>query len=311
MTNQIALSLRNTLTGILPPLSMPFDEDGNLVKGALKAQVDFMIESGVRGLVVGGSTGEGHTLSSSEFTAAMIEAHEANAGRVPFVVGLIVQSTREAIDRVKALGNIKIDALQVTPVHYLFKPGREATIEHFRAIWEATKVPILIYNVIPWNYLSIDDMLAIMDAVPGVVGMKQSSGDVKSVSDLVLRAKPENLVLTGIDALLYPSFALGAHGAISALTCAVPGVTVKLFNAVQAGDHKSAKDIHFRLNALWNALRHDNLPACVKYIQHRQGLPMFHPRAPMERVTDEQKQKIDAALGPVLELVDVRAKSAA
>ena len=311
MTNQIALSLRNTLTGILPPLSMPFDGDGNLVKGALKAQVDFMIESGVRGLVVGGSTGEGHTLSSSEFTAAMIEAHEANAGRVPFVVGLIVQSTREAIDRVKALGNIKIDALQVTPVHYLFKPGREATIEHFRAIWEATKVPILIYNVIPWNYLSIDDMLAIMDAVPGVVGMKQSSGDVKSVSDLVLRAKPENLVLTGIDALLYPSFALGAHGAISALTCAVPGVTVKLFNAVQAGDHKTAKDIHFRLNALWNALRHDNLPACVKYIQHRQGLPMFHPRAPMERVTDEQKQKIDAALGPVLELVDVRAKSAA
>lgn len=311
MTNQIALSLRNTLTGILPPLSMPFDEDGNLVKGALKAQVDFMVDSGVRGLVVGGSTGEGHTLSSTEFTDAMTEAHQANAGRAPFVVGLIVQSTREAIDRVKALGNIKIDALQVTPVHYLFKPGREATIEHFRAIWEATKVPILIYNVIPWNYLSIDDMLAVMEAVPGVVGMKQSSGDVKSVSDLILRARPENLVLTGIDALLYPSFALGAHGAISALTCAVPGVTVKLFDAVQAGDHKTAKDIHFRLNALWNSLRHDNLPACVKYIQHRQGLPMFYPRAPMERVTDEQKKLIDAALGPVLELVDVRAKSAA
>lgn len=303
MTNQIALSLRNTLTGILPPLSMPFDEQGNLVKGALKAQVDFMIDSGVRGIVVGGSTGEGHTLSADEFTQAMIEAHDANAGRVQFVVGLIVQSTREAINRVKALGDIKIDALQVTPVHYLFKPGREATIEHFRAIWEETRVPILIYNVIPWNYLSIDDMLAIMDAVPGVVGMKQSSGDVKSVSDLVLRSKPENLVLTGIDALLYPSFALGAHGAISALTCAVPGVTVKLFEAVQAGDHKTAKDIHFRLNALWNALRHDNLPACVKYIQHRQGLPMFHPRAPMERVTDEQKQKTDAVIGPVLEVV--------
>jgi len=310
MSNQIALKLRNTLTGILPPLSMPFDEKGNLVKGALKAQVDFMIDSGVRGLVVGGSTGEGHTLSASEFTEAMIEAHDANAGRVAFVVGLIVQSTREAVDRVKALGELKIDALQVTPVHYLFKPGREATIEHFRTIWEETRVPILIYNVIPWNYLSIDDMLAIMDAVPGVIGMKQSSGDVKSVSDLVLRAKPENLVLTGIDALLYPSFALGAHGAISALTCAVPGVTVKLFEAVQAGDHKTAKDIHFRLNALWNALRHDNLPACVKYIQHRQGLPMYHPRAPMERVTDEQKAGIDAVLGPVLELAPVRARPA-
>ncbi len=311
MTNTIAMSLRNTLTGILPPLSMPFDEAGDLVGGALAAQVDFMIESGVRGLVVGGSTGEGHTLSAAEFTEAMHAAHTANAGRVPYVVGLIVQSTREAIDRVRALGDIRIDALQVTPVHYLFKPGREATIEHFRAIWDATQIPILIYNVIPWNYLSIDDMLAIMDAVPGVVGMKQSSGDVKSVSDLLLRARPENLVLTGIDALLFPSFSLGAHGAISALTCAVPGVTVKLFNAVQAGDYATAKDIHFRLNALWNAMRHDNLPACVKYVQHRQGLPMFHPRAPMERVSDAQKTAIDAVLGPVLELVDVRARSAA
>lgn len=308
MSNPIAQSVRETLTGILPPLSMPFDDEGNLVKGALKAQVDFMIDSGVRAVVVGGSTGEGHTLSSSEFVDAMTEAYEATDGRVPFIAGLIVQSTREAIERVKALGDMKIAALQVTPVHYLFKPDLEATIEHFRAIWEATQVPILIYNVIPWNYLSADAMLAIMEAVPGVVGMKQSSGDLKSVSDLLLRAKPENLVLSGIDALLYPGFALGAHGAISALTCAVPGVTVNLYDAVQRGDHETAKDIHFKLNALWNAMRHDNLPACVKYVQSRQGLPLFQPRAPMERVTDEQKKQIDAALGPVLELTDIRAR---
>lgn len=310
MSNPVAQSVRNTLTGILPPLSMPFDERGNLVKGALRPQVDFMVESGVRGVVVGGSTGEGHTLSSTEFVEAMSEAYEATAGRVPFVAGLIVQSTREAIDRVKALGDMKIAALQVTPVHYLFKPDLDATVEHFRAIWEETQIPILIYNVIPWNYLSVDAMLTIMDKVPGVVGMKQSSGDLKSVSDLILRAKPENIILSGIDALLYPAFSLGAHGAISALTCAVPGVTVKLYDAVQGGDHATAKDIHFRLNALWNAMRHDNLPACVKYVQSRQGMPLFHPRAPMERVTDAQKQQIDAALGPVLELATVRARAA-
>jgi len=310
MPNAIAQSLKASLGGILPPLSMPFDEKGNLVKGALKAQVDFMVASGVRGVVVGGSTGEGHTLSREEFVASMTEAYEATAGRVPFLAGLIVQSTREAIDRVKALGDMKIAALQVTPVHYLFKPELESTVEHFRAIWEETQTPILIYNVIPWNYLSVDAMLTIMDRVPGVVGMKQSSGDLKSVSDLLLRAKPENLVLSGIDALLYPAFSLGADGAISALTCAVPGVTVKLFNAVKQGDHATARDIHFKLNALWNAMRHDNLPACVKYVQSKQGLPFFHPRAPMERVSDEQKKLMDAALGPVLELVDVRANAA-
>jgi len=301
MTNEIASNIRNRLTGILPPLSMPFDDDGALVPGALAPQIDMMIDAGVRGVVAGGSTGEGHTLSPGEFTQAMREAHDAVAGRVPFVAGLIVNSTREAIDRVEMLKGAKIDALQVTPVHYLFKPGLQATIDHFRAIWDATQIPILIYNVIPWNYLSVDAMLTIMDEVPGVVGMKQSSGDLKSVSDLLLRAKPENLVLTGIDALLYPGFSLGAHGAISALTCAVPGATVSLFDAVQRGDHDKARDLHFRLNALWNAMPHDHLPACVKYVQSRQGLPLHQPRAPMERVDDARKAEIDAVLDGVLE----------
>ncbi|MCR8725201.1 dihydrodipicolinate synthase family protein [Frigidibacter sp. ROC022] len=300
MPNEVALSVRNKLTGILPPLSMPFDAEGNLVPDALGPQIDLMIESGVRAVVVGGSTGEGHTLSSDEFARAMTEAHAATAGRVPFVAGLIVNSTREAIDRIEMLGDIKIDALQVTPVHYLFKPGLKATIEHFRAIWEATRIPILIYNVIPWNYLSVEAMLTIMDEVPGVVGMKQSSGDLKSVSDLLLAAKPENLVLSGIDALLYPAFSMGAHGAISALTCAVPAATVAIFDAVQRGDHAGALDLHFKLNALWNAMPHDMLPACVKYVQSRQGLPLYQPRAPMERVDADRMRLIDAAVDPVL-----------
>src|SRR5262249_14557464 len=91
-------------------------------------------------------------------------------------------------------------------------------------------------------------------------------------------------------------FALGAHGAITALTAAVPGACVKLWNAVQAKDHAKGLDLHRRLNTLWNALNHDNLPACVKYIQHRQGLAMHLPRAPMEPVTQAQKAVIDKAL---------------
>lgn len=300
MPNDVALSVRNRLTGILPPLSMPFDAEGRLVGGALGAQIELMVRAGARAVVAGGSTGEGHTLSDAEFSQAMREAHEAAAGRVPVVAGLIVNSTRAAIERVRMLDGIAIDALQVTPVHYLFKPGLAATIAHFRAIWDATGVPILIYNVIPWNYLSVEAMLAIMDEVPGVVGMKQSSGDLKSVTDLLLRARPENLVLSGIDALLYPAFAMGAHGAISALTCAVPAATVAVFAAVERGDHATARDLHFKLNALWNAMPHDMLPACVKYVQSRQGLPLYHPRAPMERVDAARMRLIDAALDPVL-----------
>jgi 4-hydroxy-tetrahydrodipicolinate synthase len=293
-------SLRQQLTGVLPPITMPFDETGELVKGGLREQIDFIIEKGANGVVAGGSTGEGHTLTDAEFATVMREAHEATAGRVPFLAGLIVQSTRAAIERANMLKGMQVAALQVTPVHYLFKPDADATVEHFRTISEATGLPILIYNVIPWNYLSVDLMLRIMDEVPGVVGMKQSGGDLKSLSDLLLRCKPENVVLSGVDALLYPGFCMGMHGAISALTSAVPHIVVRIHKAVEANDHKTARDLHFKLNALWNSMSHDNLPACIKYIQHLQGTRMFEPRAPMMRVTEQQKVAIKAAMQPLM-----------
>jgi len=284
------------LRGILPPVAMPFDEAGEVVTSAIPAQIDFLIDRGVHGVVAGGSTGEGHTLDTEEFVAAMQAAHDAVAGRVPFLAGLIVNSTREAIARARRLRGMKVAALQVTPVHYLFKPGPEETVRHFRAIAEETGLPILIYNVIPWNYLSVELMLRVMEEVPGVVGMKQSSGDLKSLSDLVGAVRPRNLVLSGIDALLYPAFSLGAHGAISALTTAVPGTCVALWNAVQKGDHATALQLHWHLARLWNAMTHDNLPACVKYVQHRQGLALHPPRAPMAPTSAEQRHRIDAAL---------------
>lgn len=292
--------LKQTLRGILPPVTMPFDDSGRLLPDAIAEQMDWTIRSGANGVVAGGSTGEGHTLSTEEFVDAMKATYDGVAGRVPFVAGLIVNSTREAIDRTRALSDLKIDALQVTPVHYLFKPGPDATVEHFRQIWEETGIPILIYNVIPWNYLSVDLMLRIMDEVPGVVGMKQSSGDVKSVSDLAQAMKADNILLSGIDALLYSSFSLGADGAISALTAALPSVTSELFKLTKAGEHDKALAIHGKLNMLWNAMRHDNLPACVKYVQHRQGLPLYAPRMPMEKVSDEQKKKIDVTLADLI-----------
>lgn len=288
------------LTGIIPPITMPFDQNGTLVRSAIAEQVNFMVEQGVHGMVAGGSTGEGHTLNDADFTTSMRAVHDAIDGRVPFLAGLIINSTRAAIERVQMLKGMNIAALQVTPVHYLFKPSADATVQHFRTIWEETGIPIIIYNVVPWNYLSCDLMLRIMDEVSGVIGMKQSAGDLKLVSDLLHRMKPENVVLTGTDALLYPAFSLGVHGAISALTSAVPGLTVKLWDLVKAGDHKAALDLHYRIADLWDVLPHDNLPACVKYCQHRQGLPLHLPRQPMEPVSDSQKALIDRALDALL-----------
>lgn len=288
--------LRSRLTGIVPPLATPFDRDGNLVIAGVREQVDFMRHNGVRAAVAGGSTGEGHTLDRDDFATLMRETAKACGSDVTLVAGLIVNSTREALQRAQLLAGLDIVALQVTPVHYLFKCDTEGSVQHYRAIHAATNIPILIYNVIPWNYLEVDVMLEIMREVPGVAGIKQSAGDLKSVSDLLARMESHNLVLSGIDAMLYPAFMLGVHGAITALTAAVPGACVKLWNAVQAGDHRAALDLHQRLNALWDLIPHANLPAYTKYIQHKQGLPLYHGRAPMKGVDPSRQEAIDVAL---------------
>lgn len=291
--------LRASLTGILPPIVTPFDKSGKVDFGCLREQIDFLMDAGSTGIVVGGSTGEGHTLTSDEFVRLMETSQEALAGRGSLVAGLIVNSTQEAIERAHRIEGMNVAALQVTPVHYLFKPGADATITHFRNIAESTSFPILIYNVIQWNYLSVELMIEVMDEIPGVIGMKQSNGDLKSVSDLLLRRKKDNIVITGIDSLLYPAFLFGADGAITALTAAVPGLVVQLWNAVKAGNHELALDIHFRLARLWNSMTHDNLPACTKYIQHKQGLRLTYPRSPMEETSTEQRRAMDAALGEI------------
>jgi 4-hydroxy-tetrahydrodipicolinate synthase len=284
------------LHGIIPPMTTPFDADGEIDEDAVRTQARWLIGHGVQGLAVGGSTGEGQTLEQDEVRRLVAIVAEEAAGRVPVIAGIIVDSTRDAIRRGRAVADLGVAALQVTPVHYLFRPGDEAMLGHFRAIAEASGLPIVIYNVVPWSYLSPDLLCRIMGEVPGVIGVKQSAGDLKLLADLLIAAPAESRILSAVDALLYPSFALGAHGAIAAILAAVPGACVQLWDVVRRGDHALALDLHRRLLPLWNAMALDNLPACTKHAQSLQGCPGGHPRPPMPAATAAQQRAIAAAL---------------
>jgi 4-hydroxy-tetrahydrodipicolinate synthase len=288
--------MSEALFGIIPPMTTPFDDAGELDEDAVRAQVRFLIEAGVHGLAAGGSTGEGQTLDEDELRRLVAVTAKEAAGRVPVIAGIIVDSTRDAIRRGQAVAGLGVAALQVTPVHYLFRPDDDAMLEHFRAIAEATGVPIVIYNVVPWSYLSPQLLVRIMREVPGVIGVKQSAGDLKLFADLMITAPTGKRIFSAVDALLYPSFALGAHGSIAAILTAAPHACVQLWDAVQAGDHERALDLHRRLLVLWNALVADNLPACTKYAQTLQGVPAGHPRAPMPPASPAQQRAIQAAL---------------
>ena len=285
-----------TLHGIIPPMTTPFGADGELKLDLLRGQVDWLVGQGVHGLAAGGSTGEGHTLDSAEFRDLVAATVEAAGGRVPVIAGIIVDSTRDAIRRARTLRDLNVAALQVTPVHYLFRPDDEAMLTHFKTVAEETGMPVIIYNVVPWSYLSPELLVRIMRAVPGVIGVKQSAGDLKLVADLLNTADPNHLILSAVDALLYPSFALGAQGSIAAILTAAPRASVELWNAVQAGDHGRALDLHRKLLPLWNAIVGDNLPACTKAAQTLQGCEAGLPRAPMPPASPRQEDKIAEAL---------------
>jgi 4-hydroxy-tetrahydrodipicolinate synthase len=290
--------------GIVPPMTTPFDAEGNLREADFRADVRYLIDTaGVHGVAVGGSTGEGHTLTTDEIRRLTAWASEESRGRVPVITGIITNSTRAAIERGKAVADLGVAALQVTPVHYLFRPDDDAMLRHFAAIAEHTGLPVMIYNVVPWTYLSPQLLIRIITDVDGVIGVKQSAGDLKLLADLLLLLGEGGRIMSAVDALMYPSFALGAHGAIAAILTAVPRLCVQLWDAMQMGDHDTALSLHKTLLPIWNALVADNLPATVKHAMQVQGRPAGEPRAPMPAAAPLQQAAIRTTLAAA-ELVD-------
>jgi 4-hydroxy-tetrahydrodipicolinate synthase len=283
--------------GIVPPMITPFDANEDLDEHALRTEARYLIEEvGVHGLAVGGSTGEGHTLSTDELRCAVGAAIEEAQGRIPVIAGIIVDSTRQAVERGRALSDLDVAALQVTPVHYLFKPDDEMMYRHFAAIVDQVGLPVIVYNVVQWVYCSTDLLVRMIVNIDGVIGVKQSASDLKRLADLLLELGDRGLVMSAVDALLYPSFCLGAHGSIAAILTAVPGLCVRLWDAVQTGDHATALDLHGKILRVWNAIAGDKLPANVKCAIELQGRVAGLPRSPLGVPSAEQKAAIRAAL---------------
>lgn len=285
------------LRGIMPPMITPFSPDEELDESALRADIRYMLDvANVHGIVVGGSTGEGHTLTTDEARHLVGITTDEVDGAVPVIAGVIVDSTRQAIERVQAMSDLPIAALQVTPVHYLFTPSDEMMQHHFATIVDKTQIPLMIYNVVPWSYCSPELLTKIITEVDGVIGVKQSAGDMKLLADLLMQLDDRGTVFTAVDALLYPSFTLGAQGAIAAILTAAPGLCVQLWNAVEAGEHAKALELHKKLLAIWNAIVGDNLPAAVKTTMSMQGRDGGIARSPMTPTTAKQKIAIQNAL---------------
>lgn len=279
----------------------PFDDAGKVVEQAVRDEVRYLIGQGVHGLAVCGSTGEGHTLTRDEARSITAWAVEEAAGRVPVIAGIITNSTQSAIERARAVGDLGVAALQVTPVHYVFRPDDDAMVRHFSTIAQASGIPVIIYNVVPWSYLSPTLLTRILRTGDGVIGVKQSASDMKALADLLLFVGEAGIadrvaILSAVDALLYSSFELGARGAVAAILTAVPDWCVALWDAVRQRDHETCLRLHQDLLRLWNAIDAPNLPANVKTVMSLRGRSGGVPRAPMPDSAPDQVDRIRRAL---------------
>ncbi len=299
------------LKGIIPPLVTPFSASGEIDEKALRGEIKFMLDEGVHGICVGGSTGEGYTLNQEDLIRLVDIASTEVGGQVPVVAGIIANSTYEAISKAKALAKFKPAALQITPTYYIFKPTEDEILAYFKQITTAVDIPVLIYNVIRWNILSADTLVRIMNEVPGVAGVKQSAGEIKLLADLLVRAPKDKLIITAQDALLYPTFAIGAHGSIAAIPAATPRSALALWQASQAGDHKTARALHDKILPFWNSIAGDNMPACAKFALDLQGCPCGHVRKPMHDATPKQRERIETTLKDLLGLTPNKVRKAA
>jgi 4-hydroxy-tetrahydrodipicolinate synthase len=283
------------LHGIIPPLATPFTRDEAIDETTLRHEVDRVIRTGVHGITVTGSTGEGHTLTIDELVRASAAAVEAADGRVPVITGIIRDSTRDVITCGQAVKTVGISAIQVTPVHYLFQPDEEGSIDFYRRIGNEVGLPIVIYNVVPWNTLSPEVVLRLSE-LPQVVAVKQSGGDIHKLARLLTLASDRLTILTAVDDLLMPSFLLGAHGAVAAILTVLPELCCQLWDACQSGQLERARSLHERILTVWNALAAPDLPARVKAALALLGHPVGGPRHPLRPVSPTVEEAIRHAL---------------
>ncbi|MEQ3554776.1 dihydrodipicolinate synthase family protein [Pseudonocardia nematodicida] len=284
-------------TGIIPPIVTPFHDDETVDTEALRREVDHQLSAGVHGICVTGTTGEGQTLSVTDSTEVARTVVEHVGGRVPVMAGIIQNSTRACVEYGRALADVGVDGLQVTPVHYLFQPGQDEIIGHYRAVTEETGKPVIIYNVVPWAMVDVPTLVRMVTDVPAVVAVKQSGGDLHKVADLLaaLDGAPTR-VLSAVDDLLYPSFTLGAHGSVSGTSSLAPGLVVRLWEAVRAEDHATARELHRVMLPLWRSVEGANMPALIKECLRLQGRVVGVPRRPCDPPTPEQTERLRAAV---------------
>lgn len=289
----------NIFKGSGVALVTPFQQDNNIDFPALKRLVQLQLDGGTDFLVVQGTTGESPTLSADEKRQVLDTVLEVNNGKLPVVFGVGGNNTAGLEVNFKHLPKGVDGILSVSP--YYNKPIQNGIVAHFKVVASYTDLPIILYNVPgrTGSNMSVETTLALAE-ISNVVAVKEASGNMEQIMDIIRQRKPHFGVLSGDDNLTMPLIAAGADGVISVVANAFPERFSQMVHAAMAGDLSLAKAAHYDLFAVTKMFFEEGNPGGVKVALAQRGLMQETMRLPLFQVSDNLRSRIQAETKRIL-----------
>jgi 4-hydroxy-tetrahydrodipicolinate synthase len=288
--------LNSPPSGIIPAMVTPFTKDQEINEKALRRLVKHCIEGGVHGVFAVGSQGEFWALTHDEKRRIWDVVVEETGGRVPVYAGTVGVTTRETIALTRAAKEAGADAVSIlTP--YFISPSDDELFDHYRAVAEAVDIPILLYTNPARTGVKISvGLVARLAQVPGIVGIKDSSGDLELTAEYIRAAPPEFSVLMGRDTLIYAGLMYGTRGGIAATGNVKPSLVAEIYDRFVAGDLAGALESQRALAPLRLAFTWGSFPVVIKEALDLMGMEGGPCRGPVGPLKPEQRERLKAVL---------------
>jgi 4-hydroxy-tetrahydrodipicolinate synthase len=283
------------IRGVLPAIITPFTKDNKVDKEGLRQNIEFLIKNGVSGIVPCGTTGESATLSIEEHEKVIEIAIDCST--VPVVAGTGSNNTTEALELTRSAMDAGADAaLLITP--YYNKPNDRGMLAHFKKIANEVDIPIILYNVPSRTGVNLKpEVVAELAKEGNIIGVKEASGNLDQVTRILEMTRDEDFeVISGDDGLTLPIMALGGAGVISVVANVAPKLMVSMVEAFRKGNMEEARRLHLLLAPLTRAVFLETNPIPIKKAVELIGFPAGDLRLPLASMSDENEQKLKAAL---------------